>query len=685
MNLRALFLCSTLLLAACGSETESVQTVNVADADTSTGAEAPDNDAASDPGPTGSSGIQQGLLTIPNDILSALPEKNATRTALFGDLHVHTTYSFDAFAFGTLATPYDAYRYALGDTIQHPAGFDMTLRVPLDFYAVTDHAMYMGVSRQAADPSTEIARIMNLDYMENLNAPENLIPGGTPQRTRAFLGFLSDAAGLITDGTLSQDMIHDVTRDAWKDTVAAAEQYNKPGEFTTFVAYEYTTSSADRGNLHRNVIFRDADKLPAVPFSRVHSRNPEDLWDWMDGLRDEGIESLAIPHNSNGSNGQMFKLVDWAGNPLDDTYSSQRTRNEPLIEITQIKGTSETHPLLSDNDEWADFEIMPYRIATTLYSEPSGSYAREALLNGLSFEDQGMENPFEFGFVGASDTHMAAIGDDESDFYGKTGLRDATPQLTGAVPLSVEEGERRLESTPDSVREFDAGVYATGSAITWGASGIAGVWAEENTRESIYNAFRRKETFATTGTRIKVRFFGGYDFTDETLAAPDMLETAYSEGVSMGSDLLPNGDSAPRFIVWATQDALSAPLQRLQIIKGWTVDGEPHEQVFDVACSDGLAVDPQSHRCGDNGAQVNLEDCSISTDVGAAELKTVWVDPEFDPSVRAFYYARVLENPTCRWSTWDALKEGYEPRPDFTTTIQERAYTSPIWFRPGTG
>ena len=216
MNLRALSLCSALLLGACGSETETVQTVDVADADTSAGAEAPDNEVASDPGPTGSSGIQQSLLTIPSDIFSALPEKNATRTALFGDLHVHTTYSFDAFAFGTLATPYDAYRYALGDTIKHPAGFDMTLRVPLDFYAVTDHAMYMGVSRQAADPSTEIARIMNLDYMENLNAPENLIPGGTPQRTRAFLGFLADAGGLIADGTLSQDIVHDITRAAWK-------------------------------------------------------------------------------------------------------------------------------------------------------------------------------------------------------------------------------------------------------------------------------------------------------------------------------------------------------------------------------------------------------------------------------------------------------------------------------------
>ncbi|NKB33343.1 MAG: DUF3604 domain-containing protein [Pseudomonadales bacterium] len=666
MNLRALTLSSAFLLATYVSEVEA-QSVDAAA-----------NNAAR---PTGSPSLQQGLLTMPNDIFSALPEKNATRTAFFGDLHVHTTYSLDAFNVGTMATPHDAYRYALGDTIQHPAGFDMTLRVPLDFYAVTDHAMYMGMLFEGADPSTELARIMNSDYLESFNAPENLVPG----RAGGVLGrFIGDVRRFLGDGTLSQDMMHDVISDAWKDTAAAAEQYNKPGEFTTFVAYEYTTFSDDRGNLHRNVIFRDADKLPAVPFSSLHSRNPEDLWDWMDGLRDEGIESLAIPHNSNGSNGQMFKLVDWAGNPLDDAYSSQRIRNEPLIEITQIKGTSETHPLLSDNDEWAGFEIMPYRVGNTRPSEPSGSYAREALLNGLSFEDQGMENPFDFGFVGASDTHTAAIGDDESDFYGKLGLADATPQQTGAVPLSAEEGARRLENTPDRVKEFDAGVYATGSDITFGASGITGVWAEDNTRESIYNAFRRKETFATTGTRIKVRFFGGYDFTDETLVAPDMLETAYSDGVSMGSDLMPNGDRAPRFIVWATQDALSAPLQRLQVIKGWTVDGEPHEQVFDIACSDGLAVDPQTHRCGDNGAQVNLEDCSISTDVGAAELKTVWVDPDFDPSVRAFYYVRVLENPTCRWSTWDAIKEGYEPRPDFPATIQERAFTSPMvstWHR----
>ncbi|MGB0559090.1 MAG: DUF3604 domain-containing protein [Pseudohongiellaceae bacterium] len=677
MNQRVLALSSTLLFAAFSSGLIA-QTADTVGAAAGAGAEVTDNRATR---PAVTSRTRPALLKISSDIFNALPEKNATRTAFFGDLHVHTTYSLDAFNVGTLATPYDAYRYALGDTIKHPAGFDMRLRVPLDFYAVTDHAMYLGMLHEAADPSTELNRIMNSDYMEDFNAPENLLPG----RFGILGRFVGDARRMIGDGTLSQDLVNDVISDAWKDTVAAAEQYNKPGEFTTFVAYEYTAFASDRGNLHRNVIFRDADKLPAVPFSSLHSRNPEDLWDWMDGLREEGIESLAIPHNSNGSNGQMFKLVDWAGNPLNDNYSSQRIRNEPLIEITQIKGTSETHPLLSDNDEWAGFEIMPFRVGSVLPSEPSGSYAREALLNGLSFEDQGMANPFDFGFVGASDTHTAAIGDDESDFYGKLGLSDATPQQTGAVPLSAEAGARRLEDRPDTTKEFDAGVYANGSDITFGASGITGVWAEDNTREAIYNAFRRKETFATTGTRIKVRFFGGYDFTDETLAGPDMLETAYSEGVSMGSDLLPNGDRAPRFIVWATQDALSAPLQRLQVIKGWTVDGEPHEQVFDVACSDGLAVDPQSHRCGDNGAQVNLEDCSISADVGAAELKTVWVDPDFNPSVRAFYYVRVLENPTCRWSTWDAINEGYEPRPDFSATIQERAFTSPIWYRPSSG
>lgn len=624
----------------------------------------------------------QDVLDMPADLVTANPDRNATRNVYFGDLHVHTTYSFDAFAFGTLATPRDAYRFAKGESIKHPAGFDMQLDEPLDFYAVTDHAMFLGVSRVVADPSTDFAKVANLEYMRNLNAPENMRPGGTTNRGMAFSSFLGDLLTGIVGGKFEQEDTYEITNSAWVDTIEAAEAFYEPGKFTTFVAYEYTTSSEDRGNLHRNVFFKDADRLPLIPLSRFHSRNPEGLWDWMDDLREQGVESLAIPHNSNGSNGQMFKLVDWAGNPLDDAYAEQRVRNEPLVEITQIKGDSETHPMLSDTDEWADFEIMPYRIATRLYSEPSGSYVREALLNGLAFEDKGIENPFKLGFVGATDAHIAATPVDESDFYGKIGLLDATPSLTGAIPMSEQAAKVALENNPDAVKEFDGKYYRTAAPITWGSSGLAAVWAEENTRESIYNAFRRKETFATTGPRIKLRFFGGYDFDADLLDRSDWVASAYRDGVAMGSDLLPKEGKTPTLVAWATRDLNSAPLQRLQVIKGWTVDGEHHEMVYDVACSDGLSVDPRTHRCPDNGAQVDLTDCSISTDVGAAELKAVWRDPDFNPAHRAFYYIRVLENPTCRWSTWDAIKAGHEPRPDFPATIQERAYTSPIWYQP---
>jgi hypothetical protein len=403
----------------------------------------------------------------------------------------------------------------------------------------------------------------------------------------------------------------------------------------------------------------------------------------MDGLREQGIEALAIPHNSNGSNGQMFKLVDWAGNPMDDAYAEQRIRNEPLIEITQIKGTSETHPLLSNTDEWADFEIMPYRIATVLYSEPHGSYAREALLNGLAFADQGISNPYRFGFIGASDTHTGANSDDETNFFSKVGLLDSNGVLRGAVPLSEEQAELIRTAGRANIKEVDGNAYSSGAFETWGASGLTGVWAEENSRDAIYNALRRKETFATSGPRMRVRFFAGYGFDQAMLDSVDVLTRAYADGVSMGSELLAKVDGTPSFIAWAMGDANSAGLQRLQVIKGWTVAGEHHEKVYDVACSDGGRVDPATHRCPDNGAKVDLTDCSITANVGDPEIKTVWTDPEFDPGVRAFYYIRVLENPTCRWSTWDAIRAGVAPRSDLKTTIQERAWSSPIWYVPG--
>ncbi len=646
-------------------------------AETASAADAPPSDTSPAPTPR----FAGSQLEMPADTIDGNPAVHATRSAYFGDLHVHSTYSFDAFAFGTLATPYDAYRYALGQAIKHPGGFDIQLREPLDFYAVTDHAMFLGVIRAAADTSTEFSKFPHVQDLHNLNAPENLNISGMAERGRAFRTFLPETLTLIREGSIDVEMVNDITKSAWSDIVKAAEQFNDPGEFTTFVAYEYTSSSDDRGNLHRNVIFRGADKLPAMPFSRFHSQNPEGLWDWMDGLRSQGIEAMAIPHNSNGSNGQMFKLVDWARNPLDDAYAERRLRNEPLIEITQVKGTSETHPVLSNTDEWADFEIMPYRIATTLASEPLGSYARDALLRGLAFLDQGISNPYQFGFIGSSDTHTGATSDDESNYFSKVGLFDSTGFLRGATPLSEEQAALVREAGRADIKEIDGQSYMSGAYETWGASGLTGVWAEENSRNAIYNALRRKETFATSGPRMSIRFFGGYGFDASMLGDSDMLARAYTEGVSMGSELLASGDEVPSFILWATRDPRSAELQRLQIIKGWTVDGEHHEMVYDVACSGDDSVDPASHRCPDNGASVNVTDCSVNG-IGAAELTTVWQDPDFDPTLNAFYYARVLENPTCRWSTWDAVRAGVPPRSDLKATIQERAWSSPIWFNP---
>jgi len=613
------------------------------------------------------------------DRTSAPP--NTERNAYFGDLHVHTEYSFDAYSFGTTATPYDAYRFAQGEAIQHPSGYQIQLRTPLDFYAVTDHAMFLGLVKEAADTSTKFSEYAVAASVHDMNDPSNMGVDSVLQRVGNFAGFVPDTLEGIQAGTIDEDLVNDVGRRAWLDIVEAADLYNTPGRFTTFVGYEYTTSSNDRGNLHRNVIFRGSDKLPALPFSRLNSLNPEDLWDWMDNLRDQGIESLAIPHNSNGSNGQMFKLVDWAGNPLDENYALQRMRNEPLVEITQIKGTSDTHPLLSPNDEWADFEIYKLRVGTSLPSKADGSYVRQALKNGLLLQQQGITNPFQFGFVAASDTHVAATTDDESNFFSKAGILDGEPIGRGSVPASFLYGAVIKLIAPGNLKEVEGREYVAGSGFeTWSASGIAGVWAEENTRESIYDAFRRKETFATSGPRIKVRFFAGNSFDSAMLEADDLIAQAYDRGVPMGSELQAAAGN-PTFLLWAAGDPRGTPLQRLQVVKGFIRKGEPMEKVYDVACSDGLSPGTDTYRCPDNGARVNLADCSTTDNVGDPELLTFWQDPEFDSEEDAFYYLRVLENPTCRWSTWDAIREGVEPRPDLPATLQERAWSSPIWVR----
>ncbi|MCH8176290.1 MAG: DUF3604 domain-containing protein [Proteobacteria bacterium] len=581
------------------------------------------------------------------------PEFNAQRNAYFGDLHVHTMYSFDAFIFGTTASPDDAYEFAKGGSITHPAGFEMKLDVPLDFYAVTDHAFYLGMLREMADPATEISRH---EVAEGIATLGDAADRGT--KFRRILAFLrSGRAGEISDP--------EIMKTAWDDIVAAANRHNDPGNFTAFIAYEYTSSTDESGNLHRNVIFRD-DIAPALPFSRLDSQNPEGLWQWMDDNRAAGIESLSIPHNSNGSNGSMFMLTDWSGRPLDSAYASQRMRNEPLVEITQVKGTSDTHPALSPNDEWADFEIMPFRVATRLPSKVEGSYVREAYLNGLKMQAEQGFNPYQFGVIGSSDTHNATSAGDEDDYWSKVGLMDADGIRRGSVPLPQPRANGEL--------------YADTYYNTWGASGLAGVWAEENTRAAIYDAFRRKETFGTSGPRMKVRFFAGHDLPQ--LDDSDMLANAYAGGVAMGSDLIGDASQQPSFIAWVAKDPNGPPLQRVQIIKGWVEAGEAMEQVFDVACSDGGVVDPVSNRCPDNGARVNLEDCSISADLGASELKASWQDPNYDAAQHAFYYVRAIANPTCRWSTWDAIRAGVAPRADLAATIQERVWSSPIWISP---
>ena len=615
------------------------------------------------------------------DLDHSRPSANADRNAYFGDLHVHTTLSFDASAFGTTASPADAYRYAQGKAIKHPGGFEVQLAQPLDFYAVTDHGVLLGLINQAADTSTPVSQY---DFAQPYNNINDSVDGGLldlAKRSKVFSNFVSDVVANLLDGTIDSAVVNDASNAAWIQTVEAADEAYKPGTFTTFAGYEFTSSTEEREALHRNVIFRGTARLPAVPFSRFNSMNPEGLWDWMDGLRQQNIESLAIPHNSNGSNGAMFMFTDWAGNAIDQEYADQRLRNEPLVEITQVKGTSDTHPLLSKNDEWADFEIFPLRTSTRINSDPPGSYVRNAWQRGLSMEEKDGANPYKFGAIGSSDTHTGAASLQEDNYFGKIGSFDSTAEKRGSIPASFLYGTLVKLTANEMVEEVDGENYLDFSGYKyWGASGIAGVWAEENTREAIYDALRRKETFATSGTRIKVRFFASYAFNNAPLNNPELVRDAYQNGTTMGSTLQADGNHQPTFLTWAVADPNTAQLQRMQIIKGWLENGEHQEQVYDVACSDGLTVDPQTHRCPDNGAQVDLADCSTIANVGAGELKTLWQDPNFIAGQEAFYYVRVLENPVCRWSTWDALRAGKAPRSDLPVTIQERAWSSPIWY-----
>ena len=583
--------------------------------------------------------------------LSAAP-KPENRQVLFGETHLHTVLSFDSYIFGNRNTPDDAYRYAKGETIQHPAGFDMTLTDPLDFQSVTDHAIYLGMLPAMHDPKLKVSKHpISLEMRKAKSQQERI---GAFQKLFPYLN-KSDRPDELVDESVMQS--------AWADIIRAANRHNEPGKFSTLIGYEFT-SGPEQQNLHRNVFFR-GDKAPSLPFSRIMSPNPEDLWAWMDGLRDKGMDTIAVPHNSNGSNGLMFMTKKWNGSLMDREYAETRMRNEPIVEVTQVKGDSETHPLLSPNDEYADFETMPFRIGGWVPSQPDGSYVRQAYLRGLEMAAKGRGNPYKFGLIGASDTHVGAGAFDEHNYWSKIGLVDSNAELRGSVPMA--------EPNPDGSK------YNVNNFHTWGASGLAAVWADNNTRGDIFDAMRRKETYATTGPRIKLRFFASTDFSRNIENRTDMVKRAYKEGVSMGGDLTVKGRDKPAFLVWAMRDAKSYGLQRLQIVKGWLKqDGSSAEKVFDIACSGGKKPD-RNHRCPDNGATVDLKTCKADAKTSANALKTVWQDPEYKKDQQAFYYVRVMENPSCRWSTWDALRAGVPPRPGVDATIQERAYSSPIW------
>ncbi|MCY4362521.1 MAG: DUF3604 domain-containing protein [Gammaproteobacteria bacterium] len=570
------------------------------------------------------------------------------RNAYFGDLHVHTRLSVDAFAFGALGYPDDAYRYARGAPVKHASGRHIRIKTPLDFMAVTDHAEYLGVLNAMGDPASPLSK---LQLARELYSKDKSMLASAVETFKA---------SIFGNRALPELVGEDTLQTLWSDTIAAAERHYKPGTFTTFIAFEWS-ATPDGANLHRNVIFRGgAGTVPIRPLSAFDSINPEDLWEYMDQARRAGADVIAIPHNSNLSDGRMFPLYQSAGQLVDRDYAETRIRNEPLVELLQIKGSSETHPLISATDEWASFELLEELMGGSgRNGAVKGSYVRDAYRTGLQINNEIGINPYQFGLIGSSDSHNASVPVEEDNYSGKIGTGDATPE------------SRRY------------GGSITSQNIKYSAAGLAGVWAEENTRESIFAALKRKEAFATSGPRIRIRMFAGWSFEDSILWRPDMIRTAYANGVAMGGNLHAAGSRTkiPRLLISAMRDPDSAPLQRLQVIKGWLADGETHERVFDVVCSDGL--EPVNYRCPDNGATVDLDDCGHSADRGDVELAGVWTDPDFDAASSAFYYARVLENPTCRWSTWDALRMGWDLPSEVPAVIQERAWTSPVWYEPG--
>jgi hypothetical protein len=593
---------------------------------------------------------------------SPYPEQTHPNRVYFGDTHLHTSYSADAGMVGNTLGPEEAYRYAKGEVVKSSTGINARLARPLDFLVVADHAENLGLAPLlvARDPG-----LLATDFGKALRAKVDAgdLQGAWEVWSKAKSGGKDPLAG------------HEqINRTAWAQLTEAAERHNQPGLFTALIGFEWT-SAYERNNLHRNVIFRggkkNADSI--VPFSAFDSADPEDLWKWMAAFEQRtGDRLLAIPHNGNLSNGLKFDDVTlMTRKPLDRDYAQRRVRWEPLVEVTQMKGTGEAHPLLSPRDEFASFEVWDkgqLGPAPKTKDMLPREYAREALKRGMAYEAKLGANPFKFGMIGSSDSHTSLATTTEDNFFGKVAAVEPS-----ADPVRFDEVIGGIGGKPE-VHQF---------ARQTSAAGLAAVWSRANTREALWDAMARKEVYGTSGTRLVVRVFGGYDFGAKDLERSDFAANGYAKGVPMGGDLktAPAG-KAPGFLVVARKDPDGANLDRVQVVKGWLdAAGKPQEKVYDVAWS-GNRKPGKDGKLPAVGNTVNVADASYTNAIGAPYLAAYWKDPAFDAKQRAFYYVRVLEIPTPRWTTYDAKFFKVALPKDVPASIQERAYTSPIWYTP---
>lgn len=598
-------------------------------------------------------GSTLGVLALAASV-SAPAQEAPQREVYFGETHLHTTWSIDAYAISgaTYNGPAEAYRYARGETINHPLGYPITITQPLDWIGVTEHAGYLGAFMMAADPDS-ILRDRHPIAARSLDVGAGIKP---------LAAYMVLAKSMVRQKPIDAFRDPEVLQSMWRRIVDVADEYYEPGTLTTFPAYEWTAQPNNK-NMHRNIFFRDSSKVPEQVIDAIMHPDPWDLWAWMDAQRAAGNELLAIGHNGNLSGGLMYPSeTDLAGRPIDEAWAASRARNEPLAEIKQGKGQSETTPLLSPNDEFADYEVLEWVLLGDEASGPPkqiGSYLRRAYRDGLALQGVKGFNPHKFGIVAGSDTHNAAVGYRQKNYFGIHGVMDGTPEMRLSAEKQMDLDNRKLAPP-----------------------GLSAVWAEENNREAIFDGLRRKETYATSGVRIRLRFFGGWDYAPDLLEDGQWTDTAYGRGVPMGGDLPARSGEAPTFVIHALKDPDSGHLDRIQVIKGWSDRGQSFEKIYDVAWSGERTLDPATHRVGDVGNTVNYANASYRNDIGAPELKVVWTDPDFDPSLDAFYYVRVLEIPTPRWPLIQARELGVAPPDGVALVTRERAWSAPIWYTP---